>query len=217
MNPARLAPPLFWTALTALVALPVAAQTCPEVALELQQRWDAITYQRPEAEREDAYQTLVAEAQAATQAQPTCAAAWVWDGIAESTYAGAAGGLKALGAVRRARAALSEAIRLDDQVLAGAAHTTLGSLYYQSPGWPLSIGDRKLAEQHLRRALAIAPDDIDANYFYGDYLATRKRYAEARGALAKALAAPARAGREAADAGRRAQIQALVAKLQDRK
>jgi len=190
-----------------------ADEDCSVLATGLQQRWDEITYGLPEAEREDAYKALTERADAATVAQPKCAEVWVWDGIIQSTYAGAAGGLGALKTLRLARSALEHALRLDDKVLAGAAHTTLGSLYYQAPGWPISFGDKKIAERHLHQALAIAPEDIDANYFYGDFLFTRERYADAKIALDKALAAPARPGRDAADAGRREQIQALLAKI----
>lgn len=183
---------------------------CHELATGLQQRWDEITYSLPEAEREEAYEALTQRTAAATAEQPHCAEAWIWDGITQSTYAGAAGGLGALKSLRLARTSLERALKLDDKVLAGGAHTTLGSLYYQAPGWPISFRDQHIAEQHLRQALAIAPDDIDANYFYGDYLVSSKRYADAKAALEKALAAPPRPGRTAADAGRRQQIQALL-------
>ena len=45
------------------------------------------------------------------------------------------------------------------------------------------------AEMHLRRALEIAPDDMDANYFMGDFLLQKGRPADAIPYLEKALAA----------------------------
>ncbi|MNN01373.1 hypothetical protein D3C81_1139900 [compost metagenome] len=82
------------------------------------------------------------------------------------------------------------------------------------PGWPISFGDDKRAEQLLKQALSLNPDGIDANYFYGDFLLRQKRHAEAKVALEKALAAPPRPGREVADAGRRKEAQALLQKVQ---
>ena len=62
----------------------------------------------------------------------------------------------------------------------------------------------------LKQALAINPDGLDPNYFYGDFLQRQKRYEEARAALEKALAAKDRPGRELADKGRRAEATALL-------
>ncbi len=55
--------------------------------------------------------------------------------------------------------------------LNGSAHTSLGSLYYQVPGWPVAFGDNDEAAKHLARALQINPNGIDPNFFYGDFLA----------------------------------------------
>jgi hypothetical protein len=44
-------------------------------------------------------------------------------------------------------------VRLDH---AGPART-LGELYFQAPGWPLSIGSKDLAREWLERAAALAP------------------------------------------------------------
>ncbi len=186
---------------------------CSAAALPLQQRWDKITYQLAEADREAAYVDLIQQTSTASAALPQCAALWIWDGITRSTYAGAAGGLGALKSIRHAKRSLERAIAIDPTVLSGAAHTSLGSLYYQAPGWPISFGDKKLAEQHLRLALELAPDDIDANYFYGDYLFSRKQYPQAQLALHKALAAAPRPERPVADQGRRVEIQRLLDKI----
>lgn len=190
-----------------------AQASCVDAAVPLQQRWDQITYVLTEKDREAAYASLIEQTRSASEAQPQCAQLWIWDGIARSTYAGAAGGLGALKSIRDAKKSLEKAIALDDTALAGAARTSLGSLYYQAPGWPLSFGNKKLAEQNLLLALGIAPDDIDANYFYGDYLFTQKKYPQAQTALNKALAAPPRPDRPLADQGRRDEILRLLDKV----
>ena len=81
------------------------------------------------------------------------------------------------------------------------------------PGWPVGFGDDEKAEQLLKQALAINPDGIDPNFFYGDFLLDQGRKAEAKTYLDKALAAPARPGREVADEGRRMEIRDRLAKL----
>ena len=176
----------------------------------LQDRWAEINYQVPKEQREKAFASLSAQAQKAVSAEPDAAELHIWNGIILSTYAGAKGGLGALGLVKEAKASLEQGLALDPKALSGSAYTSLGSLYYQVPGWPIGFGDDEKAEAMLKQALAINPDGIDPNYFYADYLARAKRYAEAKVALEKALQAPARPNRLSADAGRKQEIQTLL-------
>jgi tetratricopeptide (TPR) repeat protein len=130
-----------------------------------------------------------------------------------STYAGASGGLGALGLVRQAREKLEAAEKISPDVLDGSIYTSLGSLYYKVPGWPLSFGDDNRAREYLLRALEINPDGIDPNYFYGEFLAEQGEDQEARRYLERALNAPPRPDRPLADQGRRDEIRTLLAKL----
>jgi len=180
---------------------------------QLQSRWAEINYQLPEKQREAAFATLAEQAQQAVKAEPKAAELLIWRGIILSTQAGAKGGLGALGLVKQAKASLEQALAADPQALAGSAYTSLGSLYYQVPGWPIGFGDDQKAEAMLKQALALNPDGIDPNYFYGDFLQRNQRYAEAKVALEKALQAPDRPGRASADAGRRAEAQQLLAEV----
>ena len=177
---------------------------------QLQTRRAEINYQTPEKPREAAFATLVTQADAALASEPKAAELLIWRGIILSTQAGAKGGLGALGLVKQAKASLEQALAIDPKALAGSAYTSLGSLYYQVPGWPIGFGDDEQAEKMLEQALAINPDGLDPNYFYGDFLQRQKRYEQARAALEKALAAKDRPGRELADQGRRAEATALL-------
>jgi len=199
-----------------LLSLPSFALTAggEQSLRQLQGRWAEINYQLPEAQREAAFAKLAGDAEAALKAEPQAPELLIWRGIILSTWAGAKGGLGALDLVKQARGQFEQAIKLDPKALDGSAYTSLGSLYYQVPGWPVGFGDDERAEQLLRQALTLNPDGIDPNYFYGDFLLREKRYAEAEKALQKALAAPPRQGREVADAGRRQEAQALLEKVQ---
>jgi tetratricopeptide (TPR) repeat protein len=197
-----------------LLSLPSFALTATgaQSLKQLQTRWAEINYQLPEAQREAAFAKLAGEAEAALKAEPQAPELLIWRGIILSTWAGAKGGLGALDLVKQARGQFEQAIKLDAKALDGSAYTSLGSLYYQVPGWPVGFGDDERAEQLLKQALSLNPDGIDPNYFYGDFLLGEKRYAEAEKALEKALAALPRPGREVADAGRRQEAQALLDK-----
>jgi len=79
--------------------------------------------------------------------------------------------------------------------------------------WPLGFGDDGKARKYLQKSLAINPDGIDANYFFGDFLLDQGEPQRARIYLEKVLAAPGRPGREVADQGRRAEAQARLNNL----
>ncbi|MEX1827274.1 tetratricopeptide repeat protein [Luteibacter sp. CQ10] len=111
---------------------------------------------------------------------------------------------------KRARDLLQEAQKIQPDVLNGSIYTTLGSLYYQVPGWPLGFGDKDKARSLLEKALQIDPDGIDPNYFYADFLYRTGDKAGAMTHLRKALAAPPRGDQPLADKGRRAQVQKLI-------
>ncbi len=183
--------------------------------MHLQERWAEVNYQLESNLQEDAFEQLSAEAMMVTSQYPDAAEAWIWSGIIKSTYAGAKGGLGALSLVKDAKADLEKALELDPQALEGSAYTSLGTLYYSVPGWPIGFGDDDYAEELLLMALDLNPDGIDPNYFYGSFLAGERRYDEARQYLMKAQQAPARPGRALADAGRQDEIADLLAEIAD--
>ncbi len=196
-----------------VVAMPLWAADLETELAGIQHRWAGIQYQLPEDQQEKAFEGLVTEVEAFVAHYPDRAAPLIWQGIVLSTYAGARGGLGALGLVKDARRSLEAAIAIDDGALHGSAYTSLGSLYYQVPGWPLSFGDDKQAEKYLQKALAINPEGIDPNYFFGDFLLEQGEESRARIYLNKALRATPRPGREIADAGRRQEISDRIGKL----
>jgi tetratricopeptide (TPR) repeat protein len=204
-------------AATALVSASVLAQT-PDFSSELsaiQAQWAEANYATPAgAARVRAFEALSQRIDAFVKANPQRAEALIWQGVVLSTYAGAKGGLGALKLAKQSRAALEAAMRIDPRALEGSAYTSLGALYYKVPGFPLGFGDKDKARKYLEQALAISPDGLDANFFYGEFLLEQEQYGEAREHLEKALQAPARPGRELADAGRRKEIETLLAKAQ---
>lgn len=204
-------------AMTASFVLDAAADPVDDAIANIQAQWARITYQVVDDDRKEAaYEALEADAGSLVEHFPDRAEPRIWSGIVLSTHAGVAGGIGALKLVKAARGLFEEALAIDESALAGSAHTSLGSLYYQVPGWPLAFGDDDKAEQHLLRALAINPEGIDPNYFYGDYLYRQGRHREAAEALEHALAASPRPGRALADAGRRQEARALLDKVRGR-
>lgn len=146
---------------------------------------------------------------------PNAAEPKIWAAIIVSTQAGIEGGLGALSLVTKAKELLEAAQKINPNALNGSAYTSLGSLYYQVPGWPLGFGDDNKAKANLEQARALNPNGIDPNYFYGDFLLDQGEYAEAIKVLKVALNAPARPERPVADAGRRDEIKEAIAKAKE--
>jgi tetratricopeptide (TPR) repeat protein len=202
-----------WLACTLCVAVPAFAGSTEDAVLALQHEWEVVKYQTPEKLQAKKFEALAAQARKASEANPGRAEPLVWEGIILSSLAGAKGGLGALGLVKQARARYEEAIRIQPDVLDGSAYNSLGVLYYKVPGWPIGFGDKAKAKELLQKALAINPQGIDPNFFYGEYLVETKHADEAVVYLERALQAPTRPGRQIADTGRREEVRALLAKI----
>lgn len=176
--------------------------------LQLQHDWARVNYQVGKDSQEAAFKALADQAHQVTAASVNQAEAMIWEAIVLSGYAKAKGGLGALKFAEKARDLLLAAEKLNPQALQGSAYTTLGSLHYKVPGWPIGFGDKKKARAYLEKALQLNPTGIDPNYFYADFLLEQGDKAMAIEYFNKALAAPSRPGREDADAGRRSDIEA---------
>lgn len=193
---------------TSALAQP-STQSKPEIYL--QEKWATANYLLSGEQKKQAFKDLVAELGSYVDKHSNNAPVLIWSGIIKSTYAGEAGGLEALGHAKAAKADLEAALALDNQALNGSAYTSLGTLYFNVPGWPLAFGNKKKAESYLKTALKINPSGIDSNYFYAEYLRAEGNYQGAEQFYLKALAAPDREGREVADKGRRNEIDAALA------
>ncbi|MCE0494923.1 hypothetical protein LRQ06_13800 [Vibrio sp. DNF-1] len=180
----------------------------------IQKKWAECQYQRDDKDDHIfCLENLIKRTEKAVRQQPDNAGLKVWLAINKSSLAGVRGGLGALSLVKDAKKILEGVIETEPTVLKGSAYTSLGSLYYKVPGWPLGFGDDKKAEKMLKKALEINPDGIDPNYFYGDFLAENGEEKQAIKYLTKALHAPARKGRELADAGRRKEIESRIKEI----
>ena len=207
--------PLFAGLLALCCALPLTAVAAPldEAVIELQRDWEVIRYQTPAAEREKRFEALAARAHQTSESFPGRSEPLVWEGIVVSSLAGEKGGLGALSLVKQAKKIYEQAISIDGKALDGSAYNSLGVLYYKVPGWPLGFGDKAKARELLQKALAINPQGIDPNYFYGEFLVETDYADDAVSYLERALQAPPRPGRQIADTGRREEVRTLLAKV----
>ncbi|WP_105170079.1 hypothetical protein [Pseudoalteromonas sp. T1lg23B] len=180
----------------------------------LQKSWASVNYELRDEAQEKAFAALIKDSQALVTNYPDKAESHIWHGIVQSSYAGAKGGLGALGLAKAAKAELEAAIAIDESALNGSALTSLGTLYSKVPGWPIGFGSDKKAEQLFHQALKINPSGLDINYFYSEFLYHEKDYKKALNHLQLAKKAPAREGREKADFYRQQEVDTLMAKVE---
>lgn len=191
---------------------PAGAPIEEALKLSVADAWARAAYAIP---KEDRFATFFALAERARkEADKGSAASLIWKGICISTLAGEKRGLGSLKLVREARTALLASIELDETALEGAAHISLGALYYKLPPWPVSFGSKKRARRFLTRALEISPNSIDANYFMADFLFTVGDLDGAREHIETGLATLVRAERVQADQGRQDELKRLLERIE---
>ena len=180
--------------------------------------WDEARYEiTDESTQIVALRVLATQAEVLARRFPEDVRVRIWQGIILAGEADDADWMDALGYARQANQILlaAERERLDRSATA-MVETALGALYGQAPGFPISFGDARIAEEHFRRGLAADPNGVEANFYYGDFLARQHRYREAQPLLQRALQAPPRPGRETGDQGLHRLAAELLAQVRQR-
>ncbi len=180
--------------------------------LQLQHEWAHINYELADEQKESAFEALANKAHAWSEQHTDKVEPLIWEAIIKSTYAGAKGGLGALSLMEEARDLLLKAEKIDAKALNGSIYTSLGSFYYMTPGWPIGFGDDDKAEEYLKQAIEMAPDDMDANYFTGDYWLEEHKYKKAAEYLQKVIDLPNVVARPVYTKGRKAEASEKLAK-----
>ncbi len=184
---------------------------------ELQRQWAIVNYQTGDADKQAAFEQLVVQAEKLTTDNPLRAEPKVWEAIIRAGLAGAMGGLSslfnAMPQMEQGRDLLLAAEGIDPTVLNGSVYTTLGSFYYMVPGGLMGYGDDDKAQAYLEKALQIAPDDMDANYFMGDYWRDQGKPELAKPYFEKVLTLLDVAGRPVYSQGRKAEATAKLAEV----
>ncbi len=121
----------------------------------------------------------IAVARAGLVLQPKSAALEYYLGLNLGQLASTRG-LSALKLVREMEAHLLAARKLDPLVADAGPDRSLGYLYRQAPGWPLSIGSHDKARQHFGQAWQLAPDRPEHLVALAEACLQQKQRTEAR-------------------------------------
>lgn len=166
--------------------------SAPQAVQELHDAWAEVFYRVPTRQQPPKLEIFLAQTKTLVQRYPQAAEPLLMQALVLCSLAAADGGIGALGKVREAREAVSKALALNPMAMEGSGYVILGNLYYRLPGWPISFGDNKLARVNLETAIRLFPDELDTNYFYGDFLLEQGEFQRALPYLEKADRAPVR-------------------------
>ena len=82
---------------------------------------------------------------------------------------------------------LQRAVALGAAYDQAGAHRVLGRIYYEAPGWPLSVGDMQKSRQHLQAAVRLAPATSTNHLYLAQTLLRLQESGLARQELAQVL------------------------------
>lgn len=208
-----------------LVALSVPAQAIEDPALKsellrLARDWEHVKLQvRDRDEQERQMANLAERAGKIAELYENIPDPIVWVGIIISEQASLASDngspLKALELAKRARDILEKVEKTNPETMDAGAPTILGVLYDRVPGFPIGFGDTARARHYLREATKSAPDGLDANFFYGDFLYKHGEQCEAVKVLERALTLPELSNRPLWDKSLRAAIRRILSEMQN--
>lgn len=66
---------------------------------------------------------------------------------------------------------LKQAVALNQSYDQAGPHRILGRIYFQAPGWPMSVGDIRKSLEHLQAAVRLAPNNSTNHLFLAQTLA----------------------------------------------
>jgi tetratricopeptide (TPR) repeat protein len=157
-----------------------------ELANALNDEWEEIFYTLPANRQAERFKELLPRVRELQAKYPNRAEPLIIEAVTLCTLAAAEWSFSALTDIEKARDLLTKSVELDPKAMEAAAFIALGNLYYRLPGWPISFGDDDLARQYLETAVRIYPDEVDTNYFLGDYWLSEDEYEKALPYLEKA-------------------------------
>ncbi|QQS40208.1 MAG: hypothetical protein IPM63_12675 [Acidobacteriota bacterium] len=142
-----------------------------------------------------------------------CVEANFWLAANWGSYGQEKGIMKSLFLVNPIKEAVERVMEHDESHFYGGPYRILGRLYNKAPGFPISIGDNKKAEECLLKAVELGPKFFLNHLFLAElYISTREK-AKAREQLEWILETPANKNHEREDEGYKDEAEALLASV----
>jgi tetratricopeptide (TPR) repeat protein len=197
---------------TACWSIEDSASICPIIS-ELENNWAKIRYQTPAKQRTTAFEQMLISLREMPRQCRAIANYQIIEAMIKGSMIKQQGSrLSSLKKIKSLKRLLEKSISNNPAAMNGLGWTLLGLLYDKSPGWPLSIGDDKKADNAYLKGLEYNPAGIDANFYYGDFLRRNHLIQQAQHYLLKARQAKQQAGHEIAYQGRLKDVQRSLTK-----
>jgi tetratricopeptide (TPR) repeat protein len=183
----------------------------------LEDEWGEIFYHLQPDQQADKFKSLLPRVQELKLRNPQRAEPLILEAVVLCTLAASDWGISSLTRLSQARDLLVESIDLNPKAMDASAFITLGNLYFRLPGWPISYGDNQIARQYLEAAHKMFPDNLDSNYFLGDFWLREGNFDTALPYFEKADRAPIRYNQRLSDSKIKQELQSALSAARDRR
>jgi len=143
----------------------------------------------PKAEKLQYYEKGKGYGETLAREQPAWADGHYWLGMNLCGLAEIGGPRRGLKLVSQIIEEMEDTIGVNPAYEQAGAHRVLGRIYYECPGWPLSVGNIHESLEHLSKAVALAPDNSTNHLFLAETLLRLGKKEEARQELEQVLKA----------------------------
>lgn len=134
----------------------------------------------PQEQRQGNYEKGLKFAEMLLKEQPVGVEGHYWDALNLCGLADTGGKLTGRKLLPRIMEELQRVLAIDETYDQAGAHRVLGRIYYEAPGWPLSVGDLEKSLNHLAAAARLAPENSTNHLYLAQTLLRRGNEAQAR-------------------------------------
>ncbi|MCE9596576.1 MAG: hypothetical protein K8S54_01280 [Spirochaetia bacterium] len=121
-------------------------------------------------EREDAFDHGVKYGQEAITLNPRAIYGNFWCASNLGYLGMCRGALASLASIDPFKKSMEVVLRENENFYFAGPHRALGRLMHQAPGWPISIGNKNKAAEHLEKAVQIAPNFFNNRLYLAEIL-----------------------------------------------
>jgi len=141
----------------------------------------------PESQRMAYYQKGQSYAETLIREEPNRVEGHYWLAMNLCGQADAGGKLLGHRLLPRIMEELNRTVAMDAAYDQAGVHRVLGRIYYEAPGWPLSVGDLAKSRQHLEAAVHLSPATSTNHLYLAQTLSRLNEAGLARQELAQVL------------------------------
>lgn len=183
---------------------------------QIQEEWDTVKFKledAPKAVRIEKIEALDKKTDKLLKQYSSSAELWALSGIIKATKADLYRNWKSFALLQDSKARFEKSMQIDKKAMNAAANSSLAALYYKTPMWPLGFKNYEKAEKLLKDSLVMYPKDVEANYFYADYLIQTGKKDKAKSYFKYAMDYPIRKNRYEADVVRKVKLKEMYNKV----